>query len=81
MDASPVTTKSVHVKSAVPQVHTGLLLGSQSGHKEKSGQELPVTSYPVTTAVSQISPSAMQLHEIVHLSEVVHKAATTGAVS
>ena len=43
MDASPVTTKSVHVSAGVPQVHTGLLLGSQSGHAEKPGQMLPVT--------------------------------------
>ena len=81
MNASPKTSNVLHVKSAVPQVHTGLLLGSQSGQREKSGQELLVTSYPVTTGVSHGCPSARQLHEIVHLSRVVQGTATAGAVS
>ena len=66
----PVTTKSLHINGAVPQVHGDCSNGGvvHVGHTTAApGQLIAVTSYSVTIAVSQISPSAMQLHEILHL--------------
>ena len=64
----PVTTKSLHVSSAVPQVHGGCCIagGMHGGHADNPGQLIPVTLYSVTIAVSQSSPSPAQLHEIQH---------------
>ena len=65
----PVTTKSVHVSSGVPQVHGGWFTagGVHGGHTDTPGQLIAVTSYSVTTAVLQKSVMESQLHEIQHL--------------
>ena len=65
----PVTTKSLHVNGAVPQVHGGYSTagGVHGGHADNPGHLIPVTSYSVTTAVLQKSFMESQLHEILHL--------------